>query len=311
MQDLPSTNPPLQPPAATAGRYAAIVAASVLVAALFRRVIASIFSDRPDHFLPGSFLLAAMVGLLWFAFTLVCLRRKARAQHPFHAEANATTAVKMSRVLLSSAALSTVLACICSFTAWSVLALNDEIMDSRTLPWIMPLITVQEYGFSTASKMFPCRAEGFDGGCEAYRTIPAVVVANAVAYLPLLLCLVVCYRLVSPTSQTLPNVAHKIIRWIVPLAALGLCALLVMNQLGLSTYDTLYPSGDSHHHFGIWELLNDLTGTLILTCIFLLPLYLYRSFWRFVPDMPKQQALTDSTSLMALVMVSLILGNVY
>ena len=38
-------------------------------------------------------------------------------------------------------------------------------------------------GFAQASRMFPCRAEGFDTGCEWYKTLPTFVAANAAAYL--------------------------------------------------------------------------------------------------------------------------------
>jgi len=198
-----------------------------------------------------------------------------------------------------------------SLSAWSTLALNDEIMQSRSLPWIMPLITVQHYGFGTASRLFPCRAEGFDTGCEPYKTIPVFLGADAFAYFPFVLCVVVCCHFVGRVGEALQTGAQRFVRWCVPLAVVGLCVLLVLHRLGLATYDTLYPTGDSHWRFGMWELLNDVTGTLIVGGVFFLPFYFYRALRKSEGISEKQHRLAHLTSLVAVMVVALTLGDVY
>jgi len=59
---------------------------------------------------------------------------------------------------------------------------SDVIFQSRLLPWVRPLIYLQEAGFRVAARLFPCQKEGFDTGCEAYKKIPVFLGANALLY---------------------------------------------------------------------------------------------------------------------------------
>jgi hypothetical protein len=64
---------------------------------------------------------------------------------------------------------------------------SDVIFQSRLLPWVLPLIYLQEAGFRVVAYLFPCQKEGFDIGCEAYKRLPAFVGANALLYSIILL----------------------------------------------------------------------------------------------------------------------------
>ena len=65
---------------------------------------------------------------------------------------------------------------------WLSLDASDAIFQSRLLPWVHPLIYLQDVGFTVASHFFPCQKEGFDTGCEAYKIIPAFVGTNVLLY---------------------------------------------------------------------------------------------------------------------------------
>jgi hypothetical protein len=84
----------------------------------------------------------------------------------------------MKRSAVHSIALGTVLATM----LWLDLEVSDAIFQSRLLPWVLPLIHLQYIGFRVAARLFPCQMEGFDTGCEMYKTVPALLAANSLAY---------------------------------------------------------------------------------------------------------------------------------
>jgi hypothetical protein len=88
------------------------------------------------------------------------------------------------------AALSIILGIALAVMLWLSLDVSDEIFQSRLLPWIPSLIYAQEAGFRVAARLFPCQKEGFDTGCEAYKTIPAFVASNALVYAAIFLPIV-------------------------------------------------------------------------------------------------------------------------
>jgi hypothetical protein len=65
---------------------------------------------------------------------------------------------------------------------WLSLDASDAIFQSRLLPWVLPLVRLQEIGGTVAYHFFPCQKEGFDLGCEAYKRIPTFVGTNALLY---------------------------------------------------------------------------------------------------------------------------------
>ncbi len=82
------------------------------------------------------------------------------------------------------------------FAVMLYLSLNasDEIFQTRSRPWIHSLIYAQEPGIRVMSRFFPCQKEGFDTGCEEYKTIPTLLAANGIAYAIVLLPIVHLWR---------------------------------------------------------------------------------------------------------------------
>ncbi len=311
MKDGSVTAPRSRRSAVVAGRYATVMSAAALGAAIFRAAVNRIFSAPPDRVLFGSFLFAAILGILWFIFTFACVFRIMGQENRLARQNRSAGRAKRCKGIVRRLGLSFGIGSVLSLSAWSALELSDDIMQSRMLPWIPPLITVQHYGFRAASRLFPCQAEGSNAGCEAYKTAPAFLVANALVYFPFVLCVVIYCRLVGRLGEALQARESRFVRWCVPLGVLGLCAVLALNRLGLTTYNTLYPTGDSHWHFGFWEIVNDVTGSIIVACGFFLPFYFYRAFRRSESLFEKRRTLFDLTSLAALMVVALTLGDVY
>src|ERR1700693_5215357 len=96
----------------------------------------------------------------------------------------------MKRTLAFSVGIGTALALV----FWLWLEASDVVFQSRLLPWVLPLIYLQDPGFHVAARLFPCRMEGFDIGCEAYKTLPTFVGANALAYSIVLLPIIHFWR---------------------------------------------------------------------------------------------------------------------
>ena len=106
--------------------------------------------------------------------------------------------------------------------------------------------------------------------------------------------------------------AHLFLRWCLVAAGTGLVALQVMHGVNLDTHDSLYPHpGIGHWHFGVWEQVNDITGTLIVVAGLSLPFYLYRVLRRVHGLAEVRIRLAEATSLSATILVALILGDVY
>jgi hypothetical protein len=83
-----------------------------------------------------------------------------------------------------------------------------------------------------------------------------------------------------------------------------------MRQLGLATYDSLYPHpGIAHQHFGTWELINDTTGTLVVIAGLMLPFYSYSAL-RGSPDCADARSrLRGLTSLAVIMLLAAFLGS--
>jgi len=294
-----------------AGRYAVVIATSVFGAAVFRLMLNRVPAAETGHWI-GTVVLAAVCGLLWFVLCFCCLLRAIGSDDRNSITAAPGTNAGRIRGFPSALALSIVVACVMSLSAWLALDWNDGIFNSHLLPWIAPLITVQFPGFATASRLFPCQAEGFNTGCEPYKWIPAFLFANALAYLPFVLGGVFCYRRSGAARTSLESAAHHSLRWSVPVVIAGLCALMVMHKLNLDTHDSLFPHpGIAHWHLGVWELLNDITGTVIVIAGLLLPFYLYRAFGKSSGLNAAQRRLSDLTALTVVMLAALMLGYVY
>lgn len=201
------------------------------------------------------------------------------------------------RVLAMAAAVSIVLA----VTAWFALAANDEIFYSRGLPWIGPLIRLQEPGFRVASRMFPCRVEGSNIGCEPHKWL-------SLAYFPILLTGVFAYVRSSRVRRVSPGIFHSSIRWGAVLGTTGL-----VLRICLYRFDPELSSPLRAWSFGRvgWTVLNNLTGILALALFLLVPFCLYRAvcaIWRRREVLP---SLVDLTRLASFGVVALTLANQY
>lgn len=303
--DLPAQ----QSRAAMAGRYAAAVFGAVIGSAILRVLLHRLLPIPRDAQLRGPVILASMLGVLWFALAFLVLRLSSnRVGSPRSRNSSLTGTATVFRTIIFAF----VIACVIAITAWVGLYLSDGIFYSRSLPWIAPLITLQEYGFVKAGRMFPCRAEGFDTGCEAYKWIPAFLLANGLSYFPFALLGLFSLRFSDVVHKAARAGARACVRSSVVAVTAGLVALQIMNGLNLDTYDSLYPSsGVAHWHLGAWELINDLTGTLILVAGLSLPFYLYRAIRRANGLAEARTRMAEATSLASTLLVALMLGNVH
>ncbi len=258
----------------------------------------------------GPILLAAFLGAFWFAIVFVLIlccaslgKRSNRSDETIRAK---------RKTAWRTIAVAAVIACVSAISAWTGLYLNDEILESRSVPWIAPLITVQHYGFRTASRQFPCQAEGFDEGCEPYKWISTFLAINSLAYFPFALIGLFSFQHWKAARKIAQTAARRFARWCIVVASAGLVTLQVTGGLKLATYDSLYPyPGIAHWHFGVWEQVNDITGTLVVIDGFLLPFYFYRAFRGARGFAEMRSRLAELTSLATVMLVAIVLGNPY
>jgi hypothetical protein len=306
--DSASDIPEKRPPVAVAACYAAVVFGAIAGSAILKLLLHRILAMPRDDQLWGPFILACILGLFWFAlvFLLSASSSNDTTRQWRDASPNGTNTVgrTITRAL--------VIACVLAISAWTGLSLNDAILESRSLPWIAPLITVQEFGFVEASQRFPCQIEGSDIGCEAHKWIPTFLAANSLAYFPFVLITLYSFQHSEATRQTMVSGARLFARWSLLAAGTGLVALQVMHGLNLDTHDSLYPHpGIGHWHFGVWEQVSDVTGTLITIAGLSLPFYLYRAIRGRYCSGEVRTRFGEATSMSATMLVALILGNVY
>lgn len=302
--------PTKQSRAAMAARYAAVIFGAIAGSAVLKLLLHRILAMPRNEQLQGPFILGFVLGIIWFALAFLRLPRASssddapRQSQPPTPNRTTTALKTISRALFISGVLAIV--------AWTGLALNDDILESRSLPWIAPLITVQECGFEKASHEFPCQIEGSDIGCEAYKWLPAFLGFNTLCYFPLVLIISYFLQRSEAARHAMQAAAHLFARWSAVAVGAGLVALQVMHALNLDTHDSLYPHpGIAHWHFGAWEQLSDITGTLITIAGLSLPFYFYRVIRRGQGLNEVRLTLAEATSLSATMLVALILGNVY
>ena len=289
--------------------FAAAIFAVPVFSAAFRLLLNLLFSASPDRRFIGPVLLATILAFLWFVLAFFLLRRSERNDDAAQPHDHHSTGTKS---VFRTITLAAVIAATVATSAWTGLYLNDALMESRMLPWIMPLITAQGYGFGRAARMFPCQAEGFSTGCEPYKWIPTFLLANSVVYFPFVLVGVFAWQCSETAKKIFQVSARQFTRWGVAAAGVGLLTLQVMHRFHLETYDSLYPDpGISHRHLGLWQLVNDVTGTLIFAAGLLLPFYFYRAFRRPRDLASVRSRLVDLTSLAALMLLALMLGDVH
>jgi hypothetical protein len=219
--------------AALSVRYSLILAAATLAVTLFRLGMNQTFDgyQNPTWYL--SLVRAPILGLEWFiltsAFTMVALRdgEPYVTSDSVHENASsARTANSIGRLFGISAVVALVLA----LSAWLALYFSDSIFQSRLLPWTVPLNELQRRGFAQASRVFPCRAEGFDTGCEWYKTLPTFVAANTVAYMPVAFVGAYLYLRSERLKTVIQRGLHSFVRWGTGFAIVGLCFRLLVAK---------------------------------------------------------------------------------
>lgn len=280
---------------------------------VFRVILNRVFPAAGNESRGGSVLpavaLAAIVGLMWFVLAFLCLVHSVRSEERVRSLDATNASAKESGSVLSAPVTSAVIACVLSLTAWVALYWNDAIFFSRSLPWIGPLIRAQDPGFYTASRFFPCRKEGFDTGCEAYKWIPTFLTADALAYFPFVLIGLACYRNFRRVQAILVAVARQFIHWSVPILIATLCTRLVMHSLGFEWWDFQY--SPTRWHSSLWMLIGATTGIVIVISGFLVPFYLYRAFRADGGLNVTRRRLSELTALTTLILAALMLGGLY
>jgi hypothetical protein len=295
---------------AMAARYAAVVFGATVGSAVLRLGLHRVLAIPQDESLRGPIIAAFILGIFWLALSfLVLLRSRSSGDGSLQSR---NPPQNKRRTVLRTIIGALVVACALAITAWTGLSLNDEIFESRDLPWIAPLITVQEYGFVKASQMSPCRLEGCDTGREAYKWIPIFLMADSLSYFPFVLIGLFSFQHSEAVRKTVQACARLFSRWCIVVVGTGLVALQALAGLNLDTHDSLYPHpGIGHWHFGLWEQVNDITGLLIKIAGLSLPFYLYRAIRRAGTLAEVRTRLAEATSLAATMLVALMLGDVY
>lgn len=184
---------------AVAARYAAVIFGAIAGSWFLKLLLRRIFAMPPDDRLAGPLILALIAALFWFVVSFLALMRAGSGNAASRQEHNSSPT--RTRTVLRTITHALVVAILLAISAWTGLFLNDEILESRSLPWIAPLITVQYYGFAKASRMFPCQIEGADTGCEAYKWIPTFLATNSLFYFPFVLIMVFCYQHSEESEQ--------------------------------------------------------------------------------------------------------------
>jgi hypothetical protein len=295
---------------AIAARYALVIFGAAAGSAIPKLLVHRAFATPANYRLGGPIVLASTAGLFWFALSFVALARASSGNATSPQGQNRPPA--RTRTVLRTIPQALAIAGVLSISAWTGLVLNDEIFESRSLPWIAPLITVQDFGFAEASRMFPCQIEGADTGCEAYKWLPTFLAANSLFYFSLVLITMLSCQHWGGIRTTMQSGSRLFARWCIVVVTTGLVALQIMHGLNLDTQDSLYPNpGIGHWHFGAWEQINDITGTLITISGLSLPFYLYRVIRRAPGVVEVRSRLAEATSVAATMLVALTLGNVY
>jgi hypothetical protein len=286
-----------------AARYAAAVAVTSIAAQAFREAMDRIAYGEWSGGIAARFALSSIsTGLIWLIFVLIILKVGVhRTDTPTSVSDRSDHSPRSIEDVKSAALIAAVLAITASFA----LTANDEIFYSRLLPWIHPLIWVQEVGFRVASRLFPCRMEGSSLGCEDYKSLPAFLISNTVAYLPFLLAGRLVYRRFPRVRRRMAHIFHSFIRCGSVSCFIGLSFWLLLKtlapELSLPTHAwDIARAG--------WNLLNETTGALALTLALLTPFCLFNTFraiWNRTDVLP---GLSDLTWLVSFAVAALIIA---
>jgi hypothetical protein len=266
-----------------AGQCSVAIAAIFIITRGFRAVMGHVFSRGPqdDWFVPVT-AIAAVLGLFWFGLTLTCdslgdcstmmgSPHSARPKHQRHSQL---------WKFLASLTVAGITALVLAISGWLALEVSDELFFSRLLPWISPLIWLQDFGLHTASRLFPCRIEGSVTGCEWYKWVPTFLLSNAAVYFLFLLASASLYRLSMWIRSTTGWLLERFLRWgsLLGVALLG-SRLFFYNFAP----EASFPISRGRSGNPTWTFLDGASGTISVIFAMLAPFYLYylvRAIWQ-------------------------------
>jgi hypothetical protein len=287
-----------------AAQFSSVIAGTVIAASSFRAALDRIFAVESHRFWLGPVILSLIAGILWF---LLMLAFGVLGTIPKPVSVSCTKEQR-GRYFGVSFALGLAVALILAVSACLALEANDDLFYSRSLPWIPSLIWIQEAGFRTASRLFPCRYEGFDTGCEAYKTLPAFLLANVIAYVPFSLATVFLIRYWESARSFLKPLSSPVLRWGSAIGVALLCIRLVLYRFSPDVSSPIAPSGVGRT---AWLLLEWTLGPVSIAVALSIPFVFYGAICAVWRRKYISERLVVLTHLAVFVLAALILGNQY
>lgn len=96
----------------------------------------------------------------------------------------------MKRNLMLAVLLGVTATIVFCFAVW----IGNLIYEPKILSWRIPLNGFTFPGLLASALVFPCQKQGFEIGCEWYRTVPMFVAVNSLAFTVVSLPLVCLFR---------------------------------------------------------------------------------------------------------------------
>ena len=291
-----------------AARCSSAVAGTVIVAGLFRAALNRVFAiESPQFWLGRTIASCLAVRIFWFALTLAF---GALGTIPKTVSFQSARSTKRNYIRHSavSFALALAVAFVLAVSAWLALEVNDAYFYSRSLPWIPSLIWLQNAGFRTASRLFPCQYEGFDTGCEAYKTFPVFLLSNVIAYVPFSFVTVFLTRYWEWARSFLKALSRAFLRWGSIVGAALLCVRLVLDRLSPGISSPIAAEGVGHT---TWILLEWIVGPISVAFALSIPFVIYGAICALWRREQISERLVDLTRVAAFVLAALTLGNQY
>jgi len=282
---------------------------TIIATRFFRAMLGHLLSIKSGGawFISAS-MIAAVVGLIWFVLVLACGMLGARGTTVGGGDSEELTDNKHAQSwgFIGGLTIAVIMSFILAISAWLALGFNDSMYYSRELPWVGPLIRLQELGFRTAARLFPCRYEGFDTGCEAYKWAPTFLLSNAAAYLPFVMASVFLYRRSERVRSVTRWLLDRFLRGGALTGVVLLCLRLLLYLLSPVVSSPISSWGAGRI---TWIVLDGASGSISVAVALSIPFYIYwvvRALWN---RDHVQAHLIGLTWLVAFVLAALELGS--
>src|SRR5438552_1395301 len=126
-------------PANTAAYCALAIAGTTMSTLLFKKLLNEIFFSecgRPN--LIAAFTFTSVISIGWFVFVLMMIRIGHRKTNLFlRAQPTESISDTQTASFIRTLCIATIVAFVLAFTAWFSLEINDELFQSRLLPWVL------------------------------------------------------------------------------------------------------------------------------------------------------------------------------